>query len=312
MPSFCSPQSQWYFSVSPRLLFPLPRRNPLTFARFMRLMDDPEIYKQMLVNLFGRHNLLIQMAMITHIWKTIDNRLEAEMHWQWNAAQVFYGQMEQNGLEDELGDNITQTSLQSSLSPSNSDKSLLPYRRTPSPDPSVRRRQPTLAITIVFPEYPPQSPTLHRPQQPHQPTPFHSSPIGSQENLILVEEDNDDTMYCNICRIWGHKWSQLSWIPVQALSSLWTWTHSVRLLLPLKRPVATTCFKQRRHCLHRHLFPAYKINEMYFIASQPHISLPASLYFIASQPIFYCQPGYILLPARLHFQVIASQVTFHC
>ena len=205
MPSSRSPRNRRSSTTSPRRLHPPPRRNPLTFVRLMNLMDDPAIHLQMQADLLGRNDLLVQMAMITHIRRTIDN-LEAEMHRQWEAAEEYYGIMERNGLEGELGEYATQIPLQSSPTPSNNDEPLPPYRRSPSPGPSTRRRRPTPDVTIVFRDFPPQPQPLQRPRQSRQQTPLQSSPIGSQENPILVEESNDDTMSCNVCRSWGHEW----------------------------------------------------------------------------------------------------------
>ena len=91
----------------------------------MNLLDEQDNYEQVAANLFGRNNLLSKLSMITHIWKTIDN-LEREMHQQWQMAEDIYGQMEQNGLEEELGDDVTPTPSQSLLFDSN--EPLPPYQ----------------------------------------------------------------------------------------------------------------------------------------------------------------------------------------
>ena len=166
-------------------------------------MDNQDIHEQMLANLFGRRDLLVQLSMITHIQKTIDN-LEREMHRQWNMAQDFYGQMEQIGLEEELGDDITQIPLRSPSLPSDSNEPLPPYQQTPPP---VRHRRPTPSVTIVFADIPSsRSPIPQQPQSERQVTPLRSNPIGTERNPILVEEDDEDTIYCNICHSWGHLW----------------------------------------------------------------------------------------------------------
>ena len=144
-----------------------------------------------------------KLSMITHIRKTLDN-LEREMHRQWQMAEDIYRQMERDSLEEELGDYNMPTHLRSTSLLSNSDEPLPPYRWTPSPNPSARRRRPTPSITIVFPEYSPPSPILPPPQQSRRPTSFH--PIGTREHLFLVEEGDNDTMFCNVCRNWGHEW----------------------------------------------------------------------------------------------------------
>ena len=82
-------------------------------------------------------------------------------------AEDVYRQMEQQGLEDELGEDLTQIPLQSPSSLSINDDPLPPYRRTlpHSSTPSVRHRRPTPAITIIFPNFPPQTPTPRRTPQ---------------------------------------------------------------------------------------------------------------------------------------------------
>src|SRR5271168_5166810 len=122
------------------------------------------------------------MAMMAHIRATIGN-LEDEIRRQFERAQDFYEQMERIGLEEELGDEITQTALQS-LSPRSDNSELLPpYRRTPSPlpVPSVRRR-PTPIAAIVFPEIPSRSPSPQQPHSSRQTTPSRSNPIGTRRN----------------------------------------------------------------------------------------------------------------------------------
>ena len=169
----------------------------------MSLLDEQDRYEQAAANLFGRNDLLLKLSMITHIRKTIDN-LEREMHRQWQMAEDIYRQMEQDGLEEKLGDYNTPTHLRSTSLLSDSDKPLPLYRWTPSPNPSARHRWPMPSITIVFLEYSPPSPIPPPPQQSRRPTPFH--PIGTHEHPILVKEDDDDTMFCNICHNWGHEW----------------------------------------------------------------------------------------------------------
>ena len=137
MPSSRSPRSQRCFFVSSQFLYPRPRQNPLTFTRFMSLLDEQDRYEQAAANLFGRNDLLLKLSMITHIRKTIDN-LEREMHRQWQMAEDIYRQMERDGLEEELGDYNMPTHLRSTPLLSDSDKHLPPYRRTPSPNPSAR------------------------------------------------------------------------------------------------------------------------------------------------------------------------------
>jgi hypothetical protein len=173
----------------------------------MSMLDEQDRYEQVTANLLGQNDLLSRLSMITHIQKTINN-LEQEMHRQWQMAEDIYGQMERHGLEDELGEELMQIPSRSSYSPSVNDDPLPPYRRTPPhpSTPSVHRRRPTPAVTIVFRDFPPPTPTPQRPPQSRQLTPFHYSPIGTRENPILVEEDDDDTVFCNVCHSWGHEW----------------------------------------------------------------------------------------------------------
>jgi hypothetical protein len=188
--------------VSPRLLYPPLRRNPLTFNRLANLMDDPDVYDRMLANLLGRSDLLLQMAMMAHIRATIGN-LNDEMRRQWDMAQNLYGTMERNGLEEELGDAVTQTPSRSPLS-----DPLPPYQRTPPVVPTVRRR-PTPSTSIVFPDVPSRPPTPQRSQPARRATSHRFNPIGTRTNPILVEEDSDDDpveTFCHICRGWGHLW----------------------------------------------------------------------------------------------------------
>ena len=207
MPSSRSPRNQQCFSVSSQFLHSWPQQNPLTFTQFMSLLDEQDRYEQAAANLFGRNDLLLGLSMITHIWKTIDS-LKREMHRQWQMAEDVYGRMERHGLEDELGEEFMQIPLRSSYSPSVNDDPLPLYWQTPphSSTPSVCHRRPTPATTVVFPDFPPGTPTPQRPPQSRLPTPFHSSPIETWENPILVEADNNDTMYFNVCRTWGHEW----------------------------------------------------------------------------------------------------------
>ena len=170
----------------------------------MNLLDDQDAYEQITADLLGRNDLLSRLSMIDHVRKTIDY-LEREMHRQWRMAEDVFRQMERDGLEGELGMSYNTPTHLRPPSP-DSDEPLPPYRRTASPNPSVRHRRPTPAVAIVFPDISLRPLTPSQPQPTLQPTQSHAEPIGTREHPILVEEDDDDTLFCTVCRTWGHEW----------------------------------------------------------------------------------------------------------
>ena len=193
---------------------PLHEENPRPFIdvyQFAELVNDPDSYNAIQIELFERYDLTVKTMMFKHVYQTI-GQLRKEIRRQWAVATELFDGMAHGGLHEQLGDLGRHDGIEQEeiviLEPEEVDP-LPPYRRTPSPDvplinPDTRRpTSPLPPVEVWIAEI---QAVMTQDEDP--------IPSGSRENPIVVDDGDDGgeyltpstDVYCFQCHKTGHSY----------------------------------------------------------------------------------------------------------